>query len=224
MFEATPETIREQGVPSVVQAGEGEDIIIQMASSLINGATLEITYKITATNNSSRDTIIEYRNEGGLVAIALYEETPESLVYYEGDSNLRTYKNDETPNKTQLVKYDKSKTVVEQVTTSPVMVADFVPNNLTFAKTSHTGTSINSDWEVVTDTNDTFAGYYYKQSDGDRSKNDPKVDDMDSSEVYETNQIIKASATNPLIKTKLRSGESSTSEIVLSKVISQRAT
>ncbi len=94
-FDASTEEIRNQAVPAVVQAAQGNDINISMSSELVNGATLEITYKITVTNTGEKDTITYYTDkqvspdnveelQKNAIALGFYEEDPTKIVYYEG--------------------------------------------------------------------------------------------------------------------------------------------
>ena len=101
-FDADTSEIREKKVPAVVQAAQGNDINISMSSEIVNGATLEITYKITITNVSPKDTITYYTDsqiangdiaklQQHAIALGFYEEDPTKLVYYE--DKIRKYDN-----------------------------------------------------------------------------------------------------------------------------------
>ena len=250
-FEATPEEIRTQKVPGVVQVEKGTNINISMTNELINGATLEITYKITVKNESDYDAIRYYKNNNNdVIGIGLYKEDYKSSVFYEknytaynnllnkievkdrDNNSMRVYnceefENDENGNKiskiensgtTNIKIYDRYDDV--ETTTSPAMVADFVPSNLTFSQVDYTGSTINDDWEIYhQETQDEFASNYYKQKAGYETKEPTAIKDMDSSEVYNVNTIVVATGNNPLMK-NLKHGEESSSKITLSKVIS----
>lgn len=83
-FDATPQTIREQGVPGVVQAGRGNTINISLSNELLNGATIEITYQITVKNDSEYNSVTYYKNSAGKnIALGLYEESYDKLVAFE---------------------------------------------------------------------------------------------------------------------------------------------
>ena len=83
-FDATPQTIREQGVPGVVQAGRGNTINISLSNELLNGATIEITYQITVKNDSEYNSVTYYKNLAGKnIALGLYEESYDKLVAFE---------------------------------------------------------------------------------------------------------------------------------------------
>lgn len=255
-FDADTKDIREQKVPAVVQAAQGHDINISMSSELVNGATLEISYTITITNISPKDTVTYYKDSSGkIIALGFYEEDPTKIVYYEND--IRTYDNKVsgallfnrpadsngvrstwtsiiTSGKTEMAKLDTNKTLTEETTTKPTTVADYVSNNLNFTKQSYTGGIINEAWDLVTMPKEEFDITYYRQKQNDVEKNlPPRVGassqneeerrqnplEIDASEVYDSNTIVISNEKNKLIK-DLKSGESVSEEIVLSKVIS----
>ena len=187
--------IREQKVPAVVQAAQGHDINISMSSELVNGATLEISYTITITNISPKDTVTYYKDSSGkIIALGFYEEDPTKIVYYEND--IRTYDNKVsgallfnrpadsngvrstwtsiiTSGKTEMAKLDTNKTLTEETTTKPATVADYVSNNLNFTKQSYTGGIINEAWDLVTMPKEEFDITYYRQKQNDVEKNLP---------------------------------------------------
>ena len=64
-----------------------------MSDELISGATLEITYKIKAINNSEYDSITYYKDlSGNNVVLALYEESLDKLVYHENGNKITRQK------------------------------------------------------------------------------------------------------------------------------------
>lgn len=192
-FDASTEEIRNQQVPAVVQAAQGHDINISMSSELVNGATLEITYKITITNVGPKDTITYYKDSSGkVIALGFYEEDPTKIVYYEND--IRTYNNTYNDNNgthlafirgkdnngvenkwtsyitsgiTEMARLDTTKTITEETTTRAVTVADYVSNNLNFTKQSYTGAVINEAWDLVTMSKEDFDKEYYRQKQND---------------------------------------------------------
>ena len=243
-FDADTSTIREQGVPGVVQAAQGYDINVSMSSELVNGATLEITYAITLTNNTPVDKIVHYKDaSNNVIAIGLYNEDAEKLVTFE--DGIRIYKDnlanferlsdgdnstfDPWVSKieagtTELVQLDESKKEIIQSETRALAVADFIPNNLNFIKTNYSGQVINDGWDLYTGTKDELKAQYYAES---TSPNPPSLGELVDNEgnrrdkeVYGSNVIVLANADNPLITTNLKPGESVSSEMVLSKVIS----
>ncbi len=251
-FDADTSAIRAQQVPAVVQAAQGHDINISMSSELVNGATLEITYTITIKNVSPRDTVTYYKDSSGkTIALGFYEEDPTKIIYYEND--IRTYDNTVSgallfnrpagsngvrttwtsmiaSGKTEMAKLDTTKTITEETTTKPIVVADFISNNLNFTKQSYTGAVINEAWDLVTMPKEEFDITYYRQKQEDVEKNlSPKVGasndtttemrEIDASEVYDSNIIVVSNANNKLIK-DLKHEEEISEEIVLSKVIS----
>ena len=239
-FDADTKTIREQGVPSVVQAAQGNDINISMSSELVNGATLEITYTITITNVGAEDTVTYYKDpSGNLIALGLYKEDPTKIVYYE-EGAIRTHNNsggfsrnddDEKwisriiTGKTEMKTLDTSKTQMIETTTRADVVADFISNNLTFTKANYVGSPINSTWDLYTGEKSDFEKEYYKQFPTDERFQPRNILEMgaegqEAEEVYDNNVIVLANKTNPLITTDLKHGESVSDTIVLSKVIS----
>ncbi len=239
-FDADTATIREQGVPAVVQAAQGNDITISMLSELIDGSTLEITYTITVTNESEEDTVTYYKDSNGnIVALGFYKEDPTKIIYYE-DGLIRTYNNQNTFERnsdetwmtkitngtTAMRSVDITKTETIETTTRPDVLADFVANNLTFTKTAYTGASMNDGWDLFTGRKEDFEKEYYKQKDSDASFKPDSMENMIdeaqniSQEVYDNNTIVLANQRNPLVTTDLRHGESVSSDIILSKVIS----
>ena len=237
-FDADTATIREQGVPAVVQAAQGYDINISMSSELVNGATLEITYKITVTNESPEDTVTYYKDSSGnIIALGLYKEDPTKVIYYE-DGLIRTYNNNGgfqrnadttwvskvTAGTSVMKTFDASKTQRVETTTRPDLIADFVSNNLNFTKSSYTGASINDGWDLYTGTKQDFENEYYKQKQdaSELALKPQSVPDMtdESKDIYDSNAIVLANDRNPLVTTNLKHGESVSGEIILSKVIS----
>lgn len=250
-FDATPETIRNQGVSGVVQAGPGYDINIQMSNELINGSTIEITYKIVVKNDSDYNSVTYYKDSSGnIIGLGLYEENYNSIVYCEENNSLRTYKADENAYKKETynkedgsTKYEEfvsyinagttelkeySSTEIIETTTTPVVVADYVSSNLNFSQTDYTGKAINNYWEVSTLTQDEFSAKYHEQNKNEENTYLPKMNNMNPEDVYNVNKIIVATEDNPLISTKLkgkskdgsREGDTSSTDIILSKVIS----
>lgn len=237
-FDADTSTIREQGVPGVVQAAEGNNINISMSSELVNGATLEITYTITVINQSPRETITYYKDaSGNVIAMGLYNEEAGNLVYYEGD--IRIYRNEPftiqadgtyasliNAGTTQLIPLDSTKTEVIETEASALAIADFVPNNLNFIKTDYTGKTVNeywnlynsavnsAIWENLNGTKVDLDNKFYKHN------TDNAIANMNAEEVYNSNEIVLTSEDNPLVTTKLKSGEEVSADIVLSKIIS----
>lgn len=243
-FDADTATIREQGVPGVVQAAQGYDINVSMSSELVNGATLEITYAITVTNNTPVDKIVHYKDaSNNVIAIGLYNEEAEELVAFE--DAIRIYKNnlsnferlsdgdDSTfdpwvskivAGTTELIQLDQSKKEILESETRPLAVADFISNNLNFIKTNYSGQTVNEGWDLYTGTKDELKEQYYTER---TSPNPPSLGAMVDNEgnavaqeVYSNNVIVLANGNNPLITTDLKPGESVSSEMVLSKVIS----
>ena len=213
-FDATPEEITEQKVAGVTQVMRGSNINIQIANQLISGATIEITYKITVTNNGKYDSTRYYKDaSGNIIAIGLYEEDPTKIVYYE-DGKIRKY----SDNITELVDYSANRTETIETTVKPVEVIDFISNNLSFSKTSYTGEEINKDWDVITDKEQMEA--YYKIFEEDKNLNPNSIKDLNKEELYDYNYIVKANSQNPLINKDLKSGEKLSTQIVLSQVIS----
>ncbi len=245
-FEATPETIREQGVPAVAQVERGSNIFIQMPDATINGATIEVTYIITVTNKSNYDSVTHYKDDSNnVVAIGLYEEKPENIVYYENEQ-MRTYHNEEkvalndivkasydgVENKTctytskikagttEVVPFNSRKTEKIETTTTPSVIADYISNNATFSKTNYVGATINSYWTKASDEKDVMVEKFYNVYKKDKNLAPTTFENLDNTEVYNHNEIVYATEENPLIKNELKSGQSSTAEIVLSKVLS----
>ncbi len=237
-FDADTSTIREQGVPSVVQAAQGNDITISMSSELVNGATLEITYTITVTNESLEDTVTYYKDStGNILALGFYKEDPTKITYFE-EGSMRTYNNNggfqrntdtkwvsKTVSGTTAMKaYDANKTERIETTTSPTVIADFISNNLTFSKTSYTGSPINDTWDLYTGEKRDMEYKYYRQdqTDTELALKPQDVLEMteESQDVYDSNVIVFANERNPLVTTPLKHGESVTDNIILSKVIS----
>lgn len=236
-FDADTKTIREQGVPAVVQAMQGNDITISMSSELVNGATLEITYTMTVTNIGPKDTITYYKDSGGnIIALGFYNENPENIVYYE-EGLIRTYNNSgtfqrnsdiwvskTTAGTTAMRNLDAYRTETIETTTRADLVADFVSNNLNFAKVDYTGATINNGWDLYTGAKADFETEYYKQKqDAGEQALRPKIaKDMEdkAQDVYDSNAIVVSNKNNALVTTNLKSGESVSENIVLSKVIS----
>ena len=255
-FDATPEDIRNQKVPGVVQAKERNNINISMTNELINGSTIEITYKITVTNVSDYNSVKYYykdNNKSEIIALALYEEPLTDLLTYEKnhmkfDSSIgvatienreltRTYQINDFVNDngkmtsekvTGETKLERCITErLEETTTRPSVVADFVSSNLNFTNVDSIGRVINSDWEIYKvesgDIHQIFENQYYNTQIANG-----KFRNIDSTEVYNVNTIVVSNNTNPLVTTDLKgkdkngngSGQSSTSYITLSKVIS----
>lgn len=243
-FDADTSTIREQGVPGVVQAAQGYDINVSMSSELVNGATLEITYAITLINNTPVDKIVHYKDaSNNVIAIGLYNEDAEKLVTFE--DGIRIYKDNLanferlsdgdnstfdpwvskiSAGTTEIVQLDQSKKEILQSEAKALAVADFIPNNLNFIKTNYSGQVVNEGWDLYTGTKDELKAQYYAES---TSPNPPSLGELVDNEgnrrdkeVYDSNVIVLANADNPLITTNLKPGESVSSEMVLSKVIS----
>lgn len=237
-FDSDTKTIREQGVPAVVQAAQGHDINISMSSELVNGATLEITYTITVTNVGPEDTVTYYKDpNGNIIALGLYKENPENIVYYE-DGLIRTYDNSGTfqrngdttwvsnigAGSTTMRTLDANKTQTIETTTRADLVADFVSNNLNFAKVNYTGATINNGWDLYTGTKKDFETEYYKQKqDAGEQALRPQIEsemDEQAKDIYDSNIIVLSNSNNALVTTNLKHGESVSENIVLSKVIS----
>lgn len=235
-FDADTDEIRRQGVPAVVQAAQGYDINISMSSELVNGATLEITYKVTLKNDSKEDIATYYKSSDGKpIAVALYKEPVDKLVYYEDDT-VRTYDNREfarveesntlisylESGRTEMKSIDTSKTEEVLTTTSAVTVADFISSNLTFAKQDYAGNSINEKWDLWTGSKEEFDREYYEENPDEKGLR-PEVtanfENVTSGEVYDNNAIVVANSNSDLVKT-LKPGDTVSEDIVLSKVIS----
>lgn len=229
-IDADTETIREQGVPGVVQAAVGHDITISMSSEMVNGATLEITYMITVTNNGPKETITYYKDStSNIIAIGLYNEDVSKLICYE--DAIRVYENKQFEKQdesyvsyinagtTKISTMDSSKTEVRETKTRAVTVVDFIPNNLNFIKNDYTGKVVNEGWDIVTSSKDNFVEEYYKQL----VNNDTilNIANINSQEVYDSNTIVMTNGINSLVPNSgLGAGESVSEEIILSKVIS----
>ena len=237
-FDADTKTIREQGVPAVVQAAQGNDINISMSSELVNGATLEITYKITVTNIGPEDTITYYKDESGnIIALGFYKEDPTNIIYYE-DGMIRTYNNsgtfkrnedttwvsNTTAGSTTMRNLSANRTETIETTTRPDLIVDFISNNLNFAKIDYSGASKNEGWDLYTGTKAEFEQEFYKQKqDATEQGLAPQLEkdlEDEAKEVYDSNKIVLANNKNALVTTNLKHGESVSEEIVLSKVIS----
>ena len=220
VFDATIEEIKDSKVPGVKLNGNINDghITIEMSDELISGATIEMTYTITAINNSEYDSVTYYKDlNGNTVALALYEEDANKLVYYE-ENQIR--KHNDTDNTTELVSFNSAKNIVE-TTTTPAYVADFVSNDFIFSKTNYTGAKVNDGWNIYSDTKDNFIDKYYNIYDNDGGSKLPKeLQNLDNTEVYDYSYIVYANDGNPLISNALKHKTSSSSEIVLSKIIS----
>lgn len=236
-FDADTKTIREQGVPAVVQAAQGNDITISMSSELVNGATLEITYTITVTNVGPEDTVTYYKDPNGqIIALGLYKENPANIVYYE-DGLIRTYNNSGTfqrntdgtwvskieAGNTTMKNINTNKTETIETTTRADLVADFVSNNLNFAKVDYTGATINNGWDLYTGTKKEFENEFYKQKqDSGELALKPETTEMEeqAKDIYDSNMIVISNNNNALVTTNLKHSESVSENIVLSKIIS----
>ena len=245
-FDATPQTIREQGVPGVVQVNKNQTINISMPNEQLNGATIEITYQITVRNDSEYNSVTYYRNEiGKTIALGLYEESYDKLLVYEKENiitdskKLRTYNTNllltiintigttdsisegiSTVGTTKLEEYKWNNTIV--TTTTPTMIADLVANNLNFSHTDATGRVINNGWEIYEGDKENFIQTYYRQKSdqvGKSTENFADFGEINTTEAYNTNTIVVATNENPLIE-PLKDGEKSIGYITLSKVIS----
>ena len=171
-------------------------------------------------------------------------------TYRDGDRTYLTFKRDEDSNGvkttwtsyitsglTKMVPLDATKTTTEETTTRAVTVADYVSNNLNFTKQSYTGGIINEAWDLVTMSKEDFDKQYYRQKQNDnieanlkpiigessQSEEERRQNtlEIDASEVYNSNTIVISNPEkNKLVNANLKSGESVSEEIVLSKVIS----
>lgn len=206
-FDADTSTIREQGVPGVVQAARKHNINISMSSELVNGATLEITYKITVSNNSLEDVVIYHKDaSSNVIAISLYGEDAAQLVYYEG--LIRNYKDNFTnfekqADETWISKIEAGRTELVELKTSKVekvaavarayAIADFIPNNLEFIKNDYTGKSVNEYWDLYNSQITTGNELYQIWGDLDGTKNDLKE------KYYEQNNIESEANKEPVV-------------------------
>lgn len=139
--------------------------------------------------------------------------------------------------KTTTLEYNTNNKATIETTTRAVTVADYVSKNLNFTKQSYTGAIINEAWDLVTMSKEDFDKEYYRQKQNDSleeslqpitgksSQNKEERErnslEIDASEVYDSNMIVLSNPEkNKLVKTDLKSRESVSEEIVLSKVIS----
>ena len=173
---------------------------------LLNGATLEITYAIKVENGVGNSTIkyIYSTDKGNTpVAIAYYGENYNQLPLYEGDRGEGG----------AIVYYDSNRYTLEKNNTTKndsstgklriTELVDYIDPRLNFIQATKSGAKVNSDWEV---TDNSFAS------------------SRKESEVFNRyNTIVKAKSDSAIYKT-LEAGESATTSITLSTVLSTSST
>lgn len=172
---------------------------------LLNGATLEITYTLTVSNDGEYDTIkYIYNGANTPVAIAYYSEEYKVLPSYEGDRGEGTFIYHEgRGDKYSLEKYAREEKV--EVRTAATNIVDYIDPNLNFVQVDKLQNEINRDWEI-TSTNDFNTN----------RKNDTQL-------MSKYNTIIRAKDNNALY-TRLLPGEKAETTLTLSKVLETSST
>ena len=173
---------------------------------LLNGATLEITYAIKVENGVGNSTIkyIYSTDKGNTpVAIAYYGEDYNKLPLYEGDRGEGGAIVYYDSNRYTLEKYNTTKNDSSTGKLRIIELVDYIDPRLNFIQATKSGVTVNSEWEV---TDNSFASSRKK------------------SEVFNRyNTIVKAKSDSAIYKT-LEAGESATTSITLSTVLSTSST
>jgi len=173
---------------------------------LLNGATLEITYAIKVENGVGNSTIkyIYSTDKGNTpVAIAYYGENYNQLPLYEGDRGEEGAIVYYDSNRYTLEKYNTTKNDNSTGKLRIIELVDYIDPRLNFIQATKSGVTVNSEWEV---TDNSFASSRKK------------------SEVFNRyNTIVKAKSDSAIYKT-LEAGESATTSITLSTVLSTSST
>ena len=116
---------------------------------LLNGATLEITYTFTVSNNGEYDTIkYIYNSNKEIIGVIYYGEDYKILPFYESDRNdgVILY-HDDVANEYSEEKYVSEEEI--EVKTAATEIVDYIDPNLNFKKLNNANEVINKDWEVA---------------------------------------------------------------------------
>lgn len=153
-------------IPKDANALLNKDGLIEVLydDTLLNGATLEVTYTMTVSNDGEYDTI-KYiygskKDENGKdvpIAIAYYGEDYKILPSFESSYsvypnytgyNVIVYHNGvDGVGNYSLEKYEKETPV--KVRTAATNIVDYIDPNLNFTQTDYLGNPINTDWETT---------------------------------------------------------------------------
>ena len=175
---------------------------------LLNGATVEITYTLTVSNDGEYDTIKYIYSEGREepVAVIYYGEDYTKIPLYEGDRGEGTilYHDGNGENYT-LEKYSRGNDERIEIRTAATNIVDYIDPALNFTQTNKAGQEINRDWELT------------------------RLDDFNAYREFNTelmskyNTYIRGTNDNALY-TRLLPGETATTTLTLSKVLATTST
>lgn len=184
----------------------------EMDERLLNGATLEITYTIDLSNKGGKENITyiyDRNNESAPIAVSYYGEDYHKLPSYESDRDGgRFVYHDGAGSKYTLHEYRRQNTVELVSNTYATQIVDYVDPNLNFINMNKAGEQVNADWELA------------NASEFVTSRQNVKKPDL----MNRYNTIIKAKDTNILITGRPSKGETVSTTLTLSKVLSTSST
>jgi len=178
---------------------------LEIDDEILHGNNIEITYTLTVRNTTPKATTLtwftdedededekdETKNKR---AVGYYEENTEDLVYYENGA-IKYHNGTTVESPTNI-----ERKTPETVKTKANQIVDYVSNNMQFDDTQNFGY-----WELAEKTN----------------VNSYLADDVVKSEAEQYNNILLATANNPLTQDWLEPGEYREAELVLSTTNTQ---
>ena len=182
----------------------------EIDQALLNGSTLEITYTIDLSNKGGKETITYiYGKDSGdtPIAVSYYGEGYETLTSYESDreGGRFVYHDGDSANYS-LREYNKDDKVDLLSNTYATQIIDYVDPSLNFITVNRAGAQVNTDWELAS------ANEFVSS----RQLNEGLMNKY--------NTIIKAKDTNRLLTGKPSRGETVSTTLTLSRVLSTSST
>ncbi len=197
--------IYENSVLSTYTSNYEPDGLIEVLldEGILNGATLEVTYAITVSNDGEYDTITYYYNSNDdKIAIAYYQEDITKLPSYESAVVAREGNVEKWTNKNSIVFHDGNSanyyyeqidySEFQEVTTAATNIVDYIDPNLNFVQVNYEGEEINRDWQLTT--TDEFNTYREKFNGTTTTQGGVEFPDLMS----QYNTIISGTANNVL--------------------------
>jgi len=174
---------------------------------LLNGATLEITYTIIATNTGASELERLLIGLDNVLIINYYDEDLDTLPFYESDRGENMYLWHDTSRETYLVE-QKGNEILGEILSTRINISklvDYIDPRFSFIKSTKDGNAVNKDWAI--------AGIESFES--SRNNNEKLIGKY--------NTVVIATNDNK-IYSELKAGETASTTLTLSTVLSTSST